>query len=97
MRAVVFSQYGDESVLELVERPAPVPADGELLVEVRAAGVNPVDWKHREGAVRSDRPFPLGMGWDIAGVVRATVPGGPRWARRCTGCCRCRTGRPTRS
>ncbi|OII63173.1 hypothetical protein BJP40_25405 [Streptomyces sp. CC53] len=77
MRAVVFSQYGDESVLELVERPEPVPAAGELLVEVRAAGVNPVDWKHREGAVRSDRPFPLGMGWDVAGVVRATVPGGP--------------------
>ncbi|WP_374985357.1 NADP-dependent oxidoreductase [Streptomyces fradiae] len=77
MRAVVFSRYGDESVLELVRRPAPVPADGEVLVEVRAAGVNPVDWKHREGAVRADRPFPLGMGWDVAGVVRATVPGGP--------------------
>ncbi|WP_331453483.1 NADP-dependent oxidoreductase [Streptomyces sp. SS162] len=77
MRAVVFSRYGDESVLELVRRPAPAPADGEVLVEVRAAGVNPVDWKHREGAVRSDRPFPLGMGWDVAGVVRATVPGGP--------------------
>ncbi|MFB7170240.1 NADP-dependent oxidoreductase [Streptomyces sp. NPDC056254] len=39
--------------------------------------MNPVDWKHRDGAVRSDRPFPLGMGWDVAGVVRATVPGGP--------------------
>ncbi|MFJ9700927.1 NADP-dependent oxidoreductase [Streptomyces fradiae] len=77
MRAVVFSRYGDESVLELVRRPAPAPADGEVLVEVRAAGVNPVDWKHREGAVRADRPFPLGMGWDVAGVVRATVPGGP--------------------
>ncbi|MFE3581312.1 NADP-dependent oxidoreductase [Streptomyces vinaceus] len=77
MRAVVFSRYGDESVLELTERPSPTPTDGEILVEVMAAGVNPVDWKHREGAVRSDRPFPLGMGWDVAGVVRATVPGGP--------------------
>ncbi|MEI7033322.1 NADP-dependent oxidoreductase [Streptomyces pratensis] len=77
MRAVVFSRYGDESVLELTDRPAPVPADGEVLVDVRAAGVNPVDWKHREGAVRGDRPFPLGMGWDVAGVVRETVPGGP--------------------
>ncbi|MFC8583632.1 NADP-dependent oxidoreductase [Streptomyces sp. NPDC057217] len=77
MRAVVFSRYGDESVLELTERPSPTPADGEILVEVMAAGVNPVDWKHREGAVQSDRPFPLGMGWDVAGVVRATVPGGP--------------------
>ncbi|MFG2489028.1 NADP-dependent oxidoreductase [Streptomyces virginiae] len=77
MRAVVFSRYGDESVLELTRRPAPAPAEGEILVEVMAAGVNPVDWKHREGAVRSDRPFPLGMGWDVAGVVRATVAGGP--------------------
>ncbi|MFI1940890.1 NADP-dependent oxidoreductase [Streptomyces purpureus] len=77
MRAVVFSRYGDESVLELTERPEPTPADGEILVEVKAAGVNPVDWKHREGAVRNDRPFPLGMGWDVAGVVRSTVPGGP--------------------
>ncbi|MEU3051469.1 NADP-dependent oxidoreductase [Streptomyces sp. NPDC006984] len=77
MRAVVFSRYGDESVLEVAERPAPRPADGEVLVEVRAAGVNPVDWKHREGQVRSDRPFPLGMGWDMAGTVLRTVPGGP--------------------
>ncbi|MEU8520545.1 NADP-dependent oxidoreductase [Streptomyces sp. NBC_01216] len=77
MRAVVFSRYGDGSVLELAQRPAPTPADGEILVEVMACGVNPVDWKHREGEVRSDKPFPLGMGWDVAGVVRATVPGGP--------------------
>ncbi|AWK12116.1 hypothetical protein DDQ41_27960 [Streptomyces spongiicola] len=77
MRAVVFSRYGDESVLELARRPEPVPADGEILVEVMAAGVNPVDWKHREGAVRNDRAFPQGLGWDVAGVVRATVPGGP--------------------
>ncbi|MEU0116235.1 NADP-dependent oxidoreductase [Streptomyces bobili] len=77
MRAVIFYRYGDESVLELTRRPEPEPKDGEILIEVRAAGVNPVDWKHREGAVRSDRPFPLGMGWDVAGVVRTTVPGGP--------------------
>ncbi|MGW7329583.1 NADP-dependent oxidoreductase [Streptomyces sp. NPDC054840] len=77
MRAVVFSRYGDESVLELTQRPEPAPADGEILIEVMAAGVNPVDWKHREGAVRNDRLFPLGMGWDVAGVVRTTVPGGP--------------------
>ncbi|WP_435296382.1 NADP-dependent oxidoreductase [Streptomyces sp. YPW6] len=77
MQAMVFSRYGDESVLELTRRPDPVPGDGDVLVEVRAAGVNPVDWKHREGAVRNDRPFPQGIGWDVAGVVRATVPGGP--------------------
>ncbi|MEU9777500.1 NADP-dependent oxidoreductase, partial [Streptomyces sp. NPDC047968] len=78
MRAVVFSRYGDESVLEVAERPAPRPADGEVLVEVRAAGVNPVDWKHREGQVRSDRPFPLGMGWDMGSGCPAPRRAGRR-------------------
>ncbi|MFG3409203.1 NADP-dependent oxidoreductase [Streptomyces sp. NPDC048142] len=72
MRAVVFSRYGDESVLELSERPVPTPAAGEVLVRVRAAGVNPLDWKFREGAVGTDRPFPLALGWDVAGEVVAT-------------------------
>lgn len=69
MRAVVFSRYGNESVLELAELPVPRLALGEVLVQVRAAGVNPVDWKVREGFVGTDRPFPLGLGWDVAGVV----------------------------
>ncbi|MEI5033285.1 NADP-dependent oxidoreductase [Streptomyces sp. S1A(2023)] len=73
MRAVTFSRHGDESVLELTEQPVPAPADGQLLIQVRAAGVNPVDWKFREGAVGTDRPFPLGMGWDVAGTVVATT------------------------
>ncbi|WP_127465314.1 NADP-dependent oxidoreductase [Streptomyces sp. B27] len=78
MRAVTFSRHGDESVLELTEQPMPVPAEGQLLIQVRAAGVNPVDWKFREGAVGTDRRFPLGMGWDVAGTVVATAtPEGP--------------------
>ncbi|MBT2424652.1 hypothetical protein AMK21_18575 [Streptomyces sp. CB00316] len=78
MRAVTLSRHGDESVLELTEQPVPDPADGQLLIKVRAAGVNPVDWKFREGAVGTDRPFPLGMGWDVAGtVVTTTTADGP--------------------
>lgn len=73
MRAVTFSRHGDESVLELTDQPVPAPVDGQLLIQVRAAGVNPVDWKFREGAVGTDRPFPLGMGWDVAGTVVATA------------------------
>lgn len=73
MRAVVFSRYGDEGVLELTEQPVPAPAAGEVLVRVRAAGVNPVDWKFREGAVGTDRQFPLALGWDVAGEVVATA------------------------
>ncbi|MER8185628.1 NADP-dependent oxidoreductase [Kitasatospora sp. NPDC094015] len=78
MRAVVFSRYGDESVLEAVELPVPVPAAGEVLVRVRAAAVNPVDWKLREGWVPMDRPFPRGLGFDVAGVVvGSAAPDGP--------------------
>ncbi|MEU9130153.1 NADP-dependent oxidoreductase [Kitasatospora sp. NPDC048540] len=78
MRAVVFSRFGDESVLESVELPVPRPAPGEVLVQVRAAGVNPVDWKAREGWVGTGRPFPLGLGWDVAGVVvGSAAPEGP--------------------
>ncbi|MEU3092966.1 NADP-dependent oxidoreductase [Streptomyces massasporeus] len=73
MRAVTFSRHGDESVLELTEQPVPAPAGGQLLMKVRAAGVNPVDWKFREGAVGTDRPFPLGMGWVGGGTVVATT------------------------
>ncbi|MFC8272488.1 NADP-dependent oxidoreductase [Streptomyces sp. NPDC057271] len=69
---MVFSRYGDESVLELSDQPVPAPAAGEVLVRVRAAGVNPVDWKFREGALGTDGPFPLALGWDVAGEVVAT-------------------------
>ncbi|MDK1472914.1 NADP-dependent oxidoreductase [Streptomyces sp. 549] len=76
MRAVTFSRHGDGSVLELTDRPVPQPGDGEVLVEVRAAGVNPIDWKFREGAVSFGQPFPQGMGWDVAGVVAGGAPSG---------------------
>jgi len=71
MHAVVQHRLGGSEVLrvETVPRPAPLPT--EVLVRVHAAGVNPVDWKTREGHgmahVLGDPPFVLG--WDVAGVV----------------------------
>jgi enoyl reductase len=67
-----YGEHGGPEVLTLVEGPAPeAPADG-VVVEVRAAGVNPVDWKIRSGK-RGARDFsqPQGMGSDAAGVVVA--------------------------
>jgi NADPH:quinone reductase-like Zn-dependent oxidoreductase len=71
MRAVTQQAFGGPDVLELQTVPRPVPLPTEVQVRVRAAGVNPVDWKTREGTgmagVLGEPPFVLG--WDVAGVV----------------------------
>src|SRR5438477_9090896 len=71
LRAVQITQFGGPEVLSLVDVPRPTPISTELLVEVHAAGVNPVDWKTRRGRGVSKwagEP-PFGLGWDVAGVV----------------------------
>ncbi|MET9258969.1 NADP-dependent oxidoreductase [Amycolatopsis sp. NPDC004079] len=70
MRAVTIREFGGPEVLtvEEIERPAPVPT--EVLVRVHAAGINPVDWKTREGrGMAGMQTFPLILGWDVSGVV----------------------------
>jgi NADPH:quinone reductase-like Zn-dependent oxidoreductase len=70
MRAIRQTVLGGPEVLEevVVERPSPGPS--EVLVRVRAAGVNPTDWKHRAtGGFLKEPPFVLG--WDVSGVVEA--------------------------
>ena len=77
MRAVRFDQYGDENVLQVVEVPRPVPGPGQVLVQVRAAGINPGEAKIRDGAMHDMFPatFPSGEGSDLAGVVVETGAG----------------------
>lgn len=48
-RVLVFSGYGGPETQEIIERPLPVPGRGEIAIEVKAAGVNPADWKMRAG------------------------------------------------
>lgn len=72
MRAVVYPEYSsDGNVLEVRELPTPKLFPGSVLVEVRAAGVNPVDWKAMAGGLDGliDAAFPVIPGWDVAGVV----------------------------
>ncbi|WP_309134725.1 NADP-dependent oxidoreductase [Cellulomonas sp.] len=71
MRAITYSRYGGPDVLELTEQPTPKVGPDSVLVRVRAASVNPVDWKLRAGYLDQvmDVTFPVVPGWDVAGVV----------------------------
>jgi NADPH:quinone reductase-like Zn-dependent oxidoreductase len=77
MKAVRFDEYGDVDVLRVAEVPDPVPGPGQVLVHVKAAGINPGEAKIREGLMHSRWPatFPSGQGSDLAGIVSAAGPG----------------------
>src|SRR5260370_39659155 len=71
MKAIRIHNYGGPEVLHYEEAPRPKPEAGEVLDRVHAAGVNPIDWKVREGHMKDFWPhkFPLILGWDLSGVV----------------------------
>jgi NADPH:quinone reductase-like Zn-dependent oxidoreductase len=71
MKAVRIHEYGGTEKLIYEEVPIPKPAPDELLVRVHSAGVNPVDWKVREGHWKDKikQQLPLILGWDLAGTV----------------------------
>src|ERR1700722_1953853 len=78
MRAVEISRYGGPEVLQVVEAGNPAdPGAGQVLVHVAAAGVNPVDWKAREGYLKDFVPFtfPTILGGEIAGTIVAVGAG----------------------
>jgi len=74
MNAVRVHRYGGPEVLSYEQVQFPQPGPGEVLIRARAAGVNPLDWKFRNGYVKDLIPLPLPAipGWDFAGVVAAT-------------------------
>ena len=75
-KAVRFDQYGDVDVLKVVDVPRPVPGPGQVLVQVKAVGINPGEAKIREGLMHAQWPatFPSGQGSDLAGIVAETGP-----------------------
>lgn len=77
MKAVFINSYGSAENLIYGDLPEPEPAKGELRISVKAASVNPVDWKVREGRLKflSGKNFPMIMGTEAAGVVDALGPG----------------------
>jgi NADPH:quinone reductase-like Zn-dependent oxidoreductase len=75
-RAVVATAYGGPEVLSVVDVEVPEPGPGEVLLDVRAAGVNPIDWKLYSGAFGTDPArLPIRLGLEVAGVVLAVGPG----------------------
>jgi NADPH:quinone reductase-like Zn-dependent oxidoreductase len=89
MRAVRIHRFGGSDVLQIDDVPTPEPAQGEVLVRVGAASVNPVDYKMREGQFPglTARDLPAGLGRDVAGVIEVigpnvehVVPGEPIFA-----------------
>jgi len=77
MRSIVYSQPGTSAVLSLADRPVPEPGHGEVRVRVVVSGVNPTDWKARQGGTYGDGlPFPeITPNQDGAGIVDAVGPG----------------------
>ncbi|MFE2721669.1 NADP-dependent oxidoreductase [Kitasatospora sp. NPDC059327] len=73
MKAVRFDRFGGPEVLEIVELPDPRPGPGQVRIAVRAAGVNPSDWKKRRGLL--DEELPQTLGHEAAGVVDALGEG----------------------
>jgi NADPH2:quinone reductase len=82
MRAITYSEFGDASVLALSEVSEPNPGPDEVIVEVRAVGLNPVDWKARQGYLEPmiGSIFPVTPGWDVAGVVTRLGADTPEFA-----------------
>ena len=77
MKAVRIQSWGGPEVMRFEDVPVPVLAEGDVLVRVVAAAINPVDWKIREGYLKDMLPhrLPLIPGWDVSGVVAAVAPG----------------------
>ena len=77
MQAMIINKTGGPEVFELAEIATPTPGPGEVLIEIVYAGVNPSDWKNRQGMLAQYRPyvFPYIIGFDAAGVVAALGEG----------------------
>lgn len=76
MRAAAIEQFGGPEQIRMMQRPIPVFGPDQVLIKAAASGVNPVDYKIREGRMTGRFPhhFPLILGWDVAGEVEAVGP-----------------------
>lgn len=71
MKAIVINHYGGKEQLKEMVFPKPLPKEDQVVIEIHATSINPIDWKVREGYLKEGLPFefPIILGWDAAGVV----------------------------
>src|ERR1041385_4026366 len=72
MRQIVTTATGDVDVLKIKENPDPTPAADQVVIRVRAAGLNFADILSRQGLYPDSPPKPCAMGYEVSGVVEAT-------------------------
>ncbi|MDP9124840.1 MAG: alcohol dehydrogenase catalytic domain-containing protein, partial [Pseudomonadota bacterium] len=77
IRALVLSQYGGADAVKVDKALAPTAQAGQVVLRVRAAGINGIDWKVREGWVKDAFPLnlPVVLGIELAGIVEEVGPG----------------------
>jgi NADPH:quinone reductase-like Zn-dependent oxidoreductase len=80
MKAIEIDEFGGPEKMFLRDIPRPVPGDDDVLVKIAYAGVNPVDWKIREGQLAQVFPhdFPITLGWDASGFIEEVGKNVPR-------------------
>ena len=73
MKKVIYNQYGDARQLQVVETDKPVPGSRLVLIKMKAAAINPLDWKIRNGEMKlfTGSRFPKGIGFDFAGAIES--------------------------
>src|SRR5215471_20480964 len=81
MKRIQFHRYGGPEEMRLEDGQLPALRDDEILVRVKAASINPVDWKIRQGAMKfmTGKKFPRGMGQDFSGVIERVGSGVKRF------------------
>ncbi|MFN2394072.1 MAG: NAD(P)-dependent alcohol dehydrogenase [Bacteroidales bacterium] len=81
MKKIIYKKYGDADVLKIADSPVPEPSKGEVLVKVMAAGINPVDYKVRNGSLRFvfRAKFPRTPGGEMAGIIEKNGPGASKF------------------
>lgn len=81
MKAVVIENYGGKDVLKEAQVDNPKASKNQVVVEVKATSINPIDWKLREGYLQQmmDWQFPIILGWDVAGVISEVGDGVTEW------------------
>ena len=82
MRAMIYTEYGEPSTLQLQDVAMPILSPGAVLIRIERASVNPVDWKVMSGGLDGliESVFPVIPGWDVSGVVEAVGPDVPEFS-----------------